>query len=274
MNFSVLISVYYKENPDFLFECFNSIWVDQKIKPNEIILVKDGLLTFELDETIEIWKKILGNILKVISLDQNVGLGMALNEGLKYCGSDWVFRMDADDICASDRFEKQVKFIRQNPDVVLFGGQIIEFNKKIGDLNIIKETPTDYQSIKQYAQKRCPFNHMTVAYKKDIILSLGGYRHHFFMEDYNLWLRVIGAGFQVANLPDVLVYARIGNDMHARRRGWQYIQSEKQLLYLKLDLKNQNFLSAFLIFLARSVFRLLPICYLKKFYHMFLRRNL
>ncbi|MDT1914067.1 amylovoran biosynthesis protein AmsE, partial [Acinetobacter baumannii] len=83
--------------------------------------------------------------------------------------------------------------------------------------------PLTHDEIKKFAQKRCPFNHMSVVYKRDVILSLGGYQHHLFMEDYNLWLRVIGNNYKVANLPDVLLYARVGNGMHARRKGFQYI---------------------------------------------------
>jgi hypothetical protein len=54
-------------------------------------------------------------------------------------------------------------------------------------LAVIKTVPTTHEDIKKFAQKRCPFNHMTVAYKKSVITELGGYQHHLFMEDYNLW---------------------------------------------------------------------------------------
>lgn len=272
MSFSVLMSIYHKENPNFLTECLESIWDNQTLKPTEIIIVKDGILTFELERVIEIWQEKLGSVLKIIPLDKNIGLGRALNEGLKHCSYDWVFRMDTDDICTPDRFEKQVKFIQKNPDVVLFGGQIIEFNQQIDDLNIIKKVPTNNEDIKQYAQKRCPFNHVTVAFKKSVVLQLGGYQHHLFMEDYNLWLRIIGAGFQVANLPDVVLYARIGNGMYARRRGWGYIKSEKQLLDLKIQLNIQPIISAYLWFIIRSILRLLPTSFLERFYKNFLRK--
>lgn len=273
MNFSVLMSIYHKENPTFLNQCFTSIWTEQTLKPTEIVLVKDGELTGELELIISAWQEKLGSVLKIVALEQNVGLGKALNAGLIQCSYDWVFRMDTDDIATPDRFQKQIDFIKNNPDVVLFSGQILEFNQDIRDINILKSVPTDYHEIKKFAQKRCPFNHMTVAYKKDVILSLGGYQHHLFMEDYNLWLRVIGAGYKVANLPDVLLYARVGNGMHARRRGWQYIQSEKQLLDLKLKLKIQPLVPAVLLFLVRSAFRLLPSSLLGKVYNSVLRKS-
>lgn len=267
------MSIYQKENPTFLKQCFTSIWTEQTLKPTEIVLVKDGRLTAELEQVISIWQEKLGSVLKIVALEQNVGLGKALNAGLAQCSYDWVLRMDTDDVAMLDRFQKQMDFIQQNPDVVLFSGQILEFNQDIGDANVLKSVPTNYQEIKQFAQKRCPFNHMTVAYKKDVILRLGGYQHHLFMEDYNLWLRVIGAGYKVANLPDVLLYARVGNGMHARRRGWQYIQSEKQLFDLKLQLKIQPLVPATMLFLVRSAFRLLPSALLGKVYNSILRNG-
>ncbi|MBM7139706.1 glycosyltransferase [Acinetobacter sp. 105-3] len=274
MNFSVLISLYYKEIPEYLEHCFESIWDNQNLKPNEVILVLDGPVGEELTACVQKWQVKIGNLLNVVALPQNVGLGKALNEGLKHCKYDWVFRMDTDDICTPDRFEKQVAFIQQNPEVVLFSGQVMEFDKNTSDANVLKAVPVAYEEIKKFAQKRCPFNHMAVAYKRNVILGLGGYQHHLFMEDYNLWLRVIGNGYQVANLPDVLLYARVGNGMHARRKGFQYIKSEKQLLDLKKQLKLQNPLYANMLFLVRSAFRLLPANLLGTIYNTFLRKDI
>jgi len=272
-NFSVLLSLYHKENLLFLDQCFESIWNNQTIQPSEIILVLDGSIGEELSQCVEKWKEVIGESLKIIPLSQNVGLGKALNEGLKHCSNDWVFRMDTDDICTPDRFEKQVVFIQQNPDIVLFSGQVIEFDQDISNATILKAVPIEFEDIKKIAQKRCPFNHMAVAYRKSIIDELGGYQHHLYMEDYNLWLRVIGAGYKVGNHTDVLLYARVGNGMHARRKGYQYIKSEKQLRDLKKQLKLQSSIHANMLFLARSLFRLLPASMLGKIYNMFLRKR-
>ena len=252
MNFSVLLSLYHKENPVALEQCFHSIWIDQTIQPAEIVLVLDGPVGEQLSQCVDKWQHTIGETLKVIPLSQNIGLGKALNKGLEHCSNEWIFRMDTDDICKADRFEKQIQFIQSNPDVVLFGGQILEFDQEPNDSTVIKSVPTTHAEIKKFAQKRCPFNHMTVAYKKSVITELGGYQHHLFMEDYNLWLRVIGQGYEVANLPDVILYARVGNGMHARRKGVEYIKSEKQLLNLKKELKLQNPIHANMLFLIRS----------------------
>lgn len=273
MKFSILLSLYHKENPNNLNDCFESIWVKQNIKPVEIVLVLDGPVGSDLIKVIDDWKLILNNVLKIIVININVGLGKALNEGLKHCSYDWVFRMDTDDICQPDRFEKQINFIKKNPDIVVLGGQILEFDSEPKEAKVLKNVPTTYFEIKKFAEKRCPFNHMTVAYRKDVIQKLGAYQHHLFMEDYNLWLRVLGKGYKVANLPDVLVYARVGNGMHARRKGFQYIKSEIQLLNLKKELKLYSSLHANMLFLLRCSVRLLPSQLLGGIYNTFLRKK-
>lgn len=271
--FSILMSLYHKENPNALEQCFQSIWQNQTVKPSEIVLVLDGPIGSELSQCVDKWQFQIGRFLKVLPLEHNVGLGKALNFGLEHCSNEWVFRMDTDDICTPDRFQKQVEFISNNPDIVVFGGQILEFDQTINDAKVQKAVPTKHEEIKQFAKSRCPFNHMTVAYKKDIILQLGGYKHHLFMEDYNLWLRVLGASYQVGNLSEVILYARVGNGMHARRKGLEYIKSEHQLLNLKKELKLQNPIHANMLFLIRSVFRLVPSSVLGKFYNTFLRKK-
>lgn len=273
MAFSVLLSLYFKENASYLDLCFESVWFKQSIKPSEIILVLDGPIGEELIHCVEKWKKNIGLSLIVVALSKNVGLGNALNEGLKYCSNEWVFRMDTDDICVEKRFEYQLQFIKNNPNVVLFGGQILEFDKNVNDANKLKPVPEEYSDILSFSKKRNPFNHMTIAYKKSIILSLHGYQHHLFMEDYNLWLRVISKGYEVANLSQVLVYARVGNGMHARRRGSEYIKSEKQLLDLKIALKTQSLISAYVTFILRSFFRFLPSNLLGFVYNNLLRKK-
>ena len=273
MNFSVLLSLYHKEQAVYFNDALKSIWANQSVRPNEIVLVLDGAIGNELEQCLAKWQAEMGAHLTIIPLSQNVGLGKALNEGLKHCTHDWVFRMDTDDICKPDRFEKQIQFIQKNPEMVLFGGQVLEFNESIEDADIIKSVPTTPEAIKKFSLSRCPFNHMTVAYKKSVILELGGYQHHLYMEDYNLWLRVIGNGFHVANLPDVLLYARVGNGMHARRKGLQYIQSEKQLLQLKKQLRLQTPIKANILFIARASIRLLPTNILSFIYNKILRKK-
>jgi len=272
--FSVLSAIYHKEHPSHFNACMESIWDKQTLKPTEIILVEDGPLTPELDKVIARWQEKLGNILRVKKLEKNVGTGKAKNIGLQECTYDIVCIVDTDDIYVSERFEKQIDFLKNNPDVSIIGGQILEFVEDIHRPTGMRKVPLSNEDLKNYAKKQSPFNNMTITYRKSHILEVGGYQHHLWMEDYNLFLRVIAKGYKIQNLADVLVYARIDNGMHGRRKGFQYIKSEKQLLDLKKQLKLQNPVYANMLFLIRSAFRLLPANMLGKIYNTFLRKDI
>ena len=273
IHFSVLSSIYHKEHPFHFNACMESIWDKQTLKPTEIILVEDGPLTPELDKVIAHWQEKLGNILRVKKLDKNVGTGKAKNIGLQECTYDIICIVDTDDIYVPERFEKQIEFLKHNLDISIIGGQILEFVEDIHTPTGMRKVPLSNEELKEYAKKQSPFNNMTITYRKSHILEVGGYQHHLWMEDYNLFLRVIAKGYKIQNLADVLVYARIDNGMHGRRKGLQYIKSEKQLLNLKKELKIQNPIHANILFLIRSAFRLMPSSLLGKIYNTFLRKK-
>lgn len=271
--FSVLISIYYKEKPEHFNACMKSIWDQQTLKPTEIVLVEDGPLTTDLYESIALWSARLQQTLRVIKLKENVGTGKAKNIGLQHCQYEIVSIVDTDDISVSDRFEKQIKCFEADSELVILGGQITEFVDDITSPSGMRIVPLDNQALRQYAKKQSPFNNMTISYRKSKIMEVGGYQHHLWMEDYNLFLRVIAKGYKIQNLEDVLVYARIDNGMHTRRKGYEYIKSEKQLLKLKKELKLQSPIHANILFLLRSSFRLLPSSLLGKIYNTFLRKK-
>jgi glycosyltransferase, family 2 len=244
-------------------ECLESL-KKQTLQATEIVIVFDGIITSELEEMVMQYTSILP--IKIIRLTKNVGLGKALNEGLKHCSYNWIFRMDTDDICLPERFEKQVEFIKQHSDVVLFSGHIAEFSDDKTIITGYRKVPIGDKNIRKYALSRSPFNHMTVAFRKDIIEAVGGYQHHLFLEDYNLWLRVIAQEYEVGNINEVLLLARAGSNMVARRRGMNYIKGEWKLFDLKRKLKLQNIFSGFFIFFLRVIPRMLPTGILKALY--------
>ena len=100
------MSVYYKENPIYLKEAIESIYDKQILKPTEIVLVEDGKLTEELYQEINRQKKKLKDILKIVRLEKNSGLGKALNIGVLNCTNELIARMDSDDIAYPNRFKK------------------------------------------------------------------------------------------------------------------------------------------------------------------------
>lgn len=224
MNFSVLFSLYYKENPTFLRESLNSIFT-QAILPSEIILVKDGPLTDELDSIIKEYEcKYL--ILRTISLKTNQGLGKALNEGLKHCSYDLVARMDTDDIAKPERFEKQVKIFQKHPEVDVVGSWIDEFEGDISHVISVRRLPECHEEILSFAKKRNPINHPVVMFRKKAVLAAGGYQHFPLFEDYYLWVRMLMNGAKFYNVQEGLLYFRSSPDMFKRRGGLKYVGTE------------------------------------------------
>lgn len=262
MKFSVLMSLYNKEQPQFLAQCLQSL-VEQSLPASEIVLVLDGEINPNLRQVIAQYQPQLP--LKLVELAQNVGLGRALNAGIAQCQHEWILRMDTDDICHRQRFAKQIAYI-QSHQVDIVGTQLAEFEKDYRQLSGERLVPTSEQEIIQFAKRRSPFNHPTVAYRKSMLQTLSGYQHHLFLEDYNLWLRIIAQGYKVANLPDVLLYMRVGNGMVGRRKGWQYIKSEWKLAKLKRQLKIEHTAMIVIHFMLRSIVRLLPTNVLKRLY--------
>ncbi|EFA6636082.1 glycosyltransferase [Escherichia coli] len=261
--FSVLMSVYKGEKENYLDECFKSLH-EQTIKANEIILVIDGPVSKELYQVIDKWEEVLP-IIKV-KLDKNVGLGQALNIGLKHCNFELVARMDTDDYCVKDRFLLQMKFFEEHNDIMVLGGEIEEYDQSLSIPLGKRTTALSHEEIIEFAKKRSPLNHMTVMYKKSFILSVGGYQHHLYMEDYNLWLRVLASGGCICNLPKVLVHVRAGEEMIKRRKGWIYIKSEIQLARLKSKLNITSFWNNYYTMTLRILARLMPTPLLKFVY--------
>ncbi|MCS7232357.1 MAG: glycosyltransferase, partial [Elusimicrobiota bacterium] len=227
--FSVLIPVYFKENPYFLKESLISC-IEQTLPPNEIVIVKDGPLTSELDEIINKIMSKYKNItdFKIINLSQNKGLGKALQKGVIHCSYNIIARMDSDDICDPKRFEKQINFFINHPNIDLIGGWIGEFIDNPNKLITIRKTPIDYENIKKSLRYINPINHMTVMFKKSSVIKAGNYQDYLFLEDYYLWYRMIRCNMILLNIPEILVYVRT-KDLIKRRKGFYYFKQEKKL---------------------------------------------
>lgn len=219
---SVLMSVYKKENPTFLKASLDSIYAQTR-RPDEIVLVEDGEISLALEEVISQYSD-----LHVVKLEKNLQLGRALEAGLKACHHELVARMDTDDIMMLDRLEKQYQFMLEHPEVAACGGDIAEFTEEDSILRE-KHMPTSPQELYRYGKKRNPLNHMTVMFRKSAIEAVGGYRHFPGLEDYDLWSRLLANGYQIANIPEVLVKARIGDRFASRRGGWPYFKRYLQL---------------------------------------------
>ncbi len=271
-NFSVLMSIYYKEKPEYFERAMISIWDEQSIKPSEIVLVEDGPLTRELYDVVKKWKNKLGEKLKIVSLEQNIGLGGALNEGLKYCSCELVARMDTDDISIPDRFKKQLK-VFENMNVDVCGGWISEFDKDENKIISYRKVPEFQNEIIKFAKKRNPLNHVSVMFKRSSVEKVGGYKKMMWSQDYHLWCRMILNGAKFYNLQEPLVKVRSGFYQLKRRKGLKYAIAELKLIK---ELRKLNFLNNFEFIqniLIRLTVRMLPMSLLRVIYKI-IRGNL
>lgn len=226
--FSVCMATYKNDDPENLRTAINSIYTHQTVKPVEVILVVDGPIPDSLRSIIsEMIEQI--DVLKVIYLEQNMGHAVARQTGVEAASTSLIALMDADDISLSDRFEKQLKVFKQYPEVSVVGGLIHEF---VGDTSNVVGTricPQSDAEIKHYLKSRCPMNQVTVMFKKNDIMSVGGYQDWYCEEDYYLWIRLTLAGFKFFNLQENMVNVRVGEKAYQRRGGYRYFKSEARL---------------------------------------------
>ena len=246
-NFSVLMSVYHKERPEFLCASLDSVF-NQTAKPSEVILVEDGPLTQELNHKIKEYRDKYPNLI-IIPLAENKGLGNALNEGFKYCTNELVARMDTDDICKPFRFEQQLKVFENHPEIDVCSSWVDEFINDINQIENQRYLPEYHKDISAFAKSRCPINHPAVMYRKSKVLSVGGYQG--FPEDSYLWVKMLMAGCQFYNIQNSLLWFRVSKDLYKRRGGWKYA---KQDFKSQLSFYKCGFLS-FPIFIKNVIIR-------------------
>lgn len=227
--YSVLMSVYYKEKPDYLRQSMQSIY-RQTVPTDDFVLVCDGPLTPELDEVIAEMQELFGERLHVLCLLENQGLGRALNAGIKSCRHELVARMDSDDISRPDRCERQLQVFADHPELSLVSGTVEEFTGSIENVYASRRVPAHQAEILAFAKQRNPFNHPCIMYKKSHVEAAGGYQDFFLLEDYYLWIRMLQQGMQGRNIQEPLLWMRGGSAMYKRRGGWKYVKSQYALL--------------------------------------------
>lgn len=227
--FSVAMSVYKNDEAIFFDRALQSITEEQTLMPNEIVLVVDGEVNVSIDEVIEKYLGKYPDIIKVVRLENNVGLGNALRNAIENCSYMIIARMDSDDVAAKTRFEEQLAFFEADETLDIVGGNISEFIGNEENIVSYRVVPSSHEDICEYLKKRCPFNHQTVMYKKTAVIEAGGYLDLFWNEDYYLWIRMFQHGAKMANSDSVFVNMRTGEGMYRRRGGKKYFTSEKFL---------------------------------------------
>lgn len=228
MKFSVLMSVYRNDDADAFSRSIDSVTIGQTVMPDQFVLVVDGPVPSAINEVIENKRRLVDDF-KVIRLETNQGLGIALRRGMEAVSYDLVARMDSDDLANENRFKAQLEYMKSNPETAVVGGQITEFIDAPDNIVGMRYVPETSEEIEHYIKCRCPFNHMTVMMRRQAVMDVGNYCEWHFNEDYFLWVRMAIAGYKFANLPHTLVNVRVGREMYQRRGGWRYFKSEAGL---------------------------------------------
>lgn len=270
--FSVLMPVYFKDDPVFFDKALHSVFTDQTVKPNEIVVVVDGPVGEDIESIIEKWRNSKEANVFICQLPSNVGLGKALQVGLKECRFDLVARMDSDDIARHDRFEVQIACFIADPDLVVCGSNISEFVDDFESPTSERKLPESSIDIAEFALRRNPINHPSVMFKRARVIEVGGYLDMPFFEDYYLWIRCIMAGFRLHNVQRNLVFMRGGKAQLLRRSGLNYAKHEYMFLHRIREIGFLKFSRFITLFLLRCSIRLAPVCIVKRIYSV-LRRQ-
>lgn len=218
MTIAVLMSVYNKEKAERLDRCMRSIWDDQILKPNQIILIEDGPLTEDLYEVINKWRDKLNGVIDILKNEKNLGLTKSLNKGIMVVRTDLIARMDSDDQSTSIRFNVQEDYMRNHPEIDVLGGayNIMDENGLVQYTKYFKHTHEEM--IKQICW-RCPLAHPTVMMRTSIFKEKGlKYDERFRnSQDIALWVDAALANCKFANLDDIVLNFTEDNDVYKRR---------------------------------------------------------
>ncbi|MCI8403205.1 MAG: glycosyltransferase [Lachnospiraceae bacterium] len=222
--YSVLMSLYRKENPDYLRQAIDSM-INQTVKPDEIVIVEDGPLTQELHAVVKDYVTRYPELFKIIINEKNLGLGLALNKGINACKNELIARMDTDDISRPQRCEKQLKRFQERPDLSIVGTWVDEFDRSPDQVVSTRMVPLESQAIYIFAKKRSAFNHPAVMYRKSRVLENGGYGDLRRNQDVDLFGRMLFHGCLAENIDESLLLFRSDENLARRRKSWENTKS-------------------------------------------------
>ena len=270
--YSVLMSLYKKEKAEHLRLALDSM-IFQTAAPDEIVLVEDGPLTNELYETIEQYQEKYPNLMRLVVLEKNVGLGRALNEGMSVCRNELIARMDVDDISKPDRCEKQLAKFREDPELAIVGAYTDEFFDNPENVVSTRTVPLQSEEIYRFSKRRCGFNHPSVMYRKSKVLSFGGYSDLRRNQDLDLFGRMLFGGCKGQNIGEALLLFRSDDQLAKRRKSWENTKSYIMTIRKFWKMGYANFFDFLLIAVAQSIVFLCPVRLQHSIYKIFLRKR-
>lgn len=273
MTLSVLMAVYKSEKAEYFNRSLQSVWDDQTLKPNQMVLIVDGPIGDELRQVVNHWKDKLGEILCVVENEENLGLTKSLNKGLQYITSDYIARADSDDISLPSRFELQIEYLEKHPDVDILGGSMQEFNEKCDCLNV-RKYPLTHEQARKYIVKASPLAHPSVVMRKKIFDEGLKYNEKYrTSQDVALWYDALMAGYHIANIDDIVLLFRQSGDVYKRRgraKAWNEFKIYMHGIYKIKGLFTWNYIYP----IARLMFRMMPDSIIRMVYQSNMRNRM
>lgn len=256
INYSVLMSVYIEDNAQWLALSIESM-LKQTFKPDEIVIIKDGPLTEELNQVLNNFYNEFPSVFKIVELPQNVKLGLALQRGILECKNELIARMDSDDISVPVRCEKQIEYLCSHPDIGMVGCIIDEFINETSNVIAHRILPEKHNEIVKFSRRRVPITHPAVIFRKSDVISCGNYKERHLVEDYDIFVRLLKNGVKAYNIQSPLVYVRVSDNFYKRRGGMRYLTS---LLSFNVELYRMGWTSK-VDFMVRSTANIV-VCFM------------
>lgn len=269
-NYSVLMSVYYKEKAEYLELAIESM-LNQTVKPEQFVIVEDGKLTVELEQIISKYENANSDLFTIVRLDENRGLGLALDEGMKWCRNELIARMDSDDISMPARCEKELAVFETCPELDIISGAISEFKNHIDNVVSVRRVPESEEAIRKQMRRRSAFNHPAVMFKKSSVIRAGGYGGSARKEDHDLFSRMVFGDCSAFNLQETILYYRIGEDNVKRKKNWKNISSYIEIMWINYKRGYCAIEDVFLVVCAQLFYFVMPTNLLETVISKFLR---
>lgn len=269
--YSVLMSLYIKEKPEYLKLAVQSM-VDQTLKPDEIVIVKDGEITAELQAVLDEFESSYPVLFNIVGYEKNRGLGLALNFGLEHCRNELVARMDTDDISKPKRCEKQVEAFEKYPSLSIVGSAVDEFYGTPDNITGRRVVPSKPKEIYEFAKRRSAFNHPSVMYRKSKVLEYGGYGDLRRNQDVDLFGRMLYGGCKAANFKESLLWFRSDENLSKRRKSWENTKSYIDTIKKFWKMGYSGLSDYVMVAGAQTVMFVMPIGVQNWLYKKFLRK--
>lgn len=269
--YSVLMSIYIKEKPEYLNLAIQSM-VEQTLPPDEIVIVKDGEITKELQAVLDKYTTNYPHLFNIVGYEKNRGLGLALNYGLERCRNELVARMDSDDISNPNRCKKQVMRFEEKPELAIVGAFVDEFHTTPDEIISTRVVPTDSDGIYNFAKRRSALNHAVVMYRKSKVFEQNGYSDLRRNQDVDLFGRMLFSGCKAENIGESLLYVRLNNDFAKRRKSWENTKSYIYIIKCFWKMGYSSFMDYAMVAVAQTGIFILPVKVQYFVYKHFLRK--